>query len=77
MKRFIRSKYPYGDITILLKKSLKKKKRDKRGMNQNSKVKHVSLFHFLDFLSQKEINYLQTLRKVLNKLKNFKDKELY
>lgn len=46
-------------------------------MNQNSNVKSVSLFHFSDFLTQKEINYLQTAGKALNKFKNFKDKELY
>lgn len=46
-------------------------------MKQNSKVKSVNLFHFLDFLIQKEINYLQTVGKALSKLKIFKDKELY
>lgn len=66
MKRIIRSKYPSGDITILLKGPLKKK-RIKGEMNQNSKVTSVSLFHFLDFLIQKEINYLQTVGKALNK----------
>lgn len=50
MKRIIRSKYPSGDITILLKGAFKKKG-IKGEMNQNSKVKSVRLFHFLDFLN--------------------------
>lgn len=75
MKRIIRSKYPSGDIAVLLKGPLKK--RIKGEMNQNSNANSVSFFHFSDFLTQKEINYLQTAGKALNKFKNFKDKELY
>lgn len=78
IKRIIRPRYPFGKITILLKRPLKKKKKDKKGNESDLKGKVYKLVSVLRFLKS-ESNELSSNSggKALHKLKDFKEKGIY